>query len=160
MLAGGLFALAARISAEDAPRLAGLLGISGAVVLAVGLLVRRSPPATLGIAMLGAAYGVSLAGKGLDPASPLFAGGLVLVAELAFWALEPGAAVRFGRAATARRFAVVSSVAIAGALLASLLLAVASTPLRGGVSVGIAGVAAIAAILALGALLARSLRDG
>ena len=50
--------------------------------------------------LLGVGYGVALIGKGLDPAAGLFAGGLAAVAELAFWALEPGAAVRIGRAAT------------------------------------------------------------
>ena len=50
--------------------------------------------------MLGVGYGAALIGKGLDPAAGLFPAGLVAAAELAFWAIEPGAAVPLGRAAT------------------------------------------------------------
>ncbi len=115
---------------------------------------------TLGLVLLGVGYGVALVGKGLDPAAGLFAGGLALTAELAFWALEPGAAVRIARAATARRALVVTAVAFGAALSGSLLLLLVADPVRGGASLGIAGVLAVVAIFAVAVVLARSLRSG
>ena len=129
-------------------------------MLAGGLAIRRGPVVTLGLALLGVGYGVALVGKGLDPAAGLFAGGLALTAELAFWALEPGAAVRIARAATARRALVVTAVAFGAALSGSLLLLLVADPVRGGASLGIAGVLAVVAIFAVAVVLARSLRSG
>jgi hypothetical protein len=120
--------------------------------------IRRGALATAGLAMLGAGYGLALVGKGLDPAAGLFAGGLAATAELAFWALEPGAAVRIARAATGRRALVVTTVALGAAVGGSLLLAAVSDPVRGGSALGIAGVVAVLAIFAVAVLLARSLR--
>jgi hypothetical protein len=126
-------------------------------LLAGGLVIRRGPIVTLALAMLGVGYGVALVGKGLDPAAGLFAGGLAATAELAFWALEPGAAVRVARAATGRRALVVTTVALGAALSGSLLVA---DPVRGGASLGVAGVLAVVAIFAVAVVLARSLRSG
>lgn len=115
---------------------------------------------TAGLAFVGAGYGLSLVGKGLDPAASLVAGGLVAVAELAYWALEPGAAVRIGRAATAHRALLSATIALAAVLIGALLLSVVSAPVRGGAALGVLGVAAIAAILAVAVGLMRSLHDG
>ena len=154
-----LLALAARLAAADAPKVAGVAGLAGAALLALGLLTRKGAPVTAGLALVGAGYGLSLVGKGLDPWACLFAGGLVAVAELAYWALEPGAAVRIGRAATARRAVLSGSIALAAVLIGALLLAVVSAPVRGGAALGVLGVTAIAAILAVAVGLMRSLRD-
>jgi hypothetical protein len=128
-------------------------------VLFAGLVLRRGTIVTLGLALLGAGYGISLAGKGLDPAAAVFAGGLVAAAELAFWALEPGAAVRIARAATARRALVVGAVVFGAALAGSLLQLAVSDPARGSSALGIVGVLSILAIVAVAGLLARSLRS-
>jgi hypothetical protein len=156
----GLLALAASLSAADAPGLAAVAGVGGAALVGAGLLVRRGFPVTLGIALLGTAYGLSLIGKGLDPAASLFAGGLVAVSELAYWALEPGAAVRIGRGATVRRAALSGSIALGTVLLGALVLVAAARPVEGGASLEIAGVAAIAVILAIAVGLMRALRSG
>jgi len=134
--------------------------VAGIGLLTGGLVIRRGAVVTTGLALLGVGYGVALVGKGLDPAAGLFAGGLAAAAELAFWALEPGAAVRIARAATGRRALVVAVVVLGAALSGSLLLIVVSEPVRGGSSLGIAGVLAVAAIFAVAVVLARSLRDG
>ncbi len=134
--------------------------MAGAALLAAGLVVRRGALVTAGLALAGTAYGLSLVGKGLDPAASLFAGGLVAVAELAYWALEPGAAVSIGRAATARRALLSGSIGLAAVLTGALLLSVVSAPVRGGAALGVLGVAAIAAILFVAVGLMRSLHDG
>jgi hypothetical protein len=158
-VAGALaLAVAAALLAEDVPRLTAYTGLAGAVALAVGLVLQRGALATLGLALLGGGYAFSLAGKGVDPAAALFAGGLVLVAELAYWALEPGAAVRLGRGATARRLLVSLALALAAVLLAALLLAVSGAPGDQGVALAVAGVAAIGGIIVVAIGLALTLR--
>jgi len=144
-----LLALASRLSAADAPELAGVVSVAGVPALLAGLVLRRGALVTVGLALSGAGYAVSLIGKGLDPAASLFAAGLLAIAELAYWALEPGAAVRIGRGATARRALFSAMLALGAVLLGALLLGVASTPAGGGAAIGIAGVAAVAAILAV-----------
>jgi hypothetical protein len=155
-----VFGLAVWLSAGDYVGAAGLAVLAGIAVLAAGLVIRRGAVATPGLALLGVGYGVALIGKGLDPAAGLFAGGLVLTAELAYWALEPGAAVHIARVATARRALVVAAVALGAALTGSLLLVLVSDPVRGGASLGIAAVLAVVAIFAVAVVLARSLRSG
>jgi hypothetical protein len=155
-----LLALAARLSAADAPKVAGVAGLAGVALLGAGLVIRKGALVTAGLALVAAGYGLSLVGKGLDPAASLFAGGLVAVAELAYWALEPGAAVRIGRRATVRRVLLSGSIALAAVLIGALLLAVVSTPVRGGTATGVFGVTALAAILVVAVGLMRSLRDG
>ena len=158
-MCAALFALAVRLSASDYPGPAAVAVLAGVVLLAGGLVLRRGAVATVGLALLGVGYALALIGKGgLDPAAGLFAGGLVAVAELAYWALEPGAAVRLGRAATGWRLLVVGSVVLGSTLAGTLLLAVVSDPVRGGAGLGIAGIAALGTIFVVAAVLARSLR--
>jgi hypothetical protein len=156
----GLFGLAVWLSAADYPGPAALAVLGGIALLAGGLVLRRGRLATAGLALFGVGYGVALVGKGLDPAAGLFAGGLALTAELAFWALEPGAQVRIARAATGRRALVVTAVALGAALSGSVLLLVVSDPVGSGASLGIAGVLAVVVIFAVAVVLARSLRSG
>ena len=66
-----LFGLAAWVSAADYPEPAGLAVLVGIALLAGGLVIRRGAVVTVGLAMLGAGYGVALVGKGLDPAAGL-----------------------------------------------------------------------------------------
>jgi hypothetical protein len=160
LVCAALFALVARLSAGDLPGFTGVAVLAGLAILAAGLVLRRGTLATIGLALLGAGYGLSLAGTGLDPAAGFFAGGLVATAELAFWALEPGAAVRLGRAATGRRVLAVAAVVLGAVVSGSLLLVVVSEPLRGGAALGVAGVVALLAIVAVAVILARSLRSG
>ena len=103
-----LFALAVRLSAGDYPGPAGVAVLAGLAAIVGGLLLRRGAVVTIGLGLLGVGYGSALIGKGLDPAAGLFAAGLVAVAELAFWAIEPGAAVPLRRAATGLRVLVVA----------------------------------------------------
>ena len=126
-----LFALAVWLSAADHPDPAAVGVLAGLGLVAGGLVLRRGTVLTVGLALLGVGYGAALIGKGLDPAAGLFAAGLVAVAELAFWAIEPGAAVPLGRAATGVRVLVVGSIVLGSALVGTVLLVVVSDPIRG-----------------------------
>jgi hypothetical protein len=158
VVGAALIGLAARLSAADAPELTEVVAAAGVAGLAAGLVLRRGGLATMGLALIGSSYAVSLIGKGLDPAACLVAGGLLFVAELTYWALEPGAAVRIGRRATARRALFSGALALGSVVVGSLLLGVASSPTGGGETIGILGVAALAAILAAVIGLMHSLR--
>jgi hypothetical protein len=152
-------ALGAYLGAGDDPTEAGLIALAGAAVLAAGLVLRRGLLVTAGIALVGAGYGVALVGEGLDGAASLFAGGLVLTGELAFWAIEPGAAVKVGREATARRAAFAGVVALAGGVLGALLLAAGSSPLEGDSAFGLLGAASVLVVAATAVWLIHSLQN-
>jgi hypothetical protein len=153
-----LLALASQHSGADAAEAAGGLGFAGAALLALGLAVRRGVAVTAGLALLGAGYAASLVGKGLDPAASLFAGGGLLVAELSYWALEPGAAVRIGREATVRRALLSLSLAVGAVALGTLLLGVSATPAGDGLALGALGVGALALVFVVVLALVHSLR--
>ena len=159
-MCAALFALATRLSAADYPGPAAVAALAGLAVLLGGLVLRRGTLVTIGLALLGAGYGVALVGKGLDPAAGLFAAGLVAVAELAFWAIEPGAAVPVARVATGVRVLVVGSIVAGSALAGTVLLLVVSDPIHGEAVLGIGGVLAVLTIFGVAVVLARSLRSG
>lgn len=155
-----LFGLAVRLSAGDYPGPASVAVLAGLAALVGGLLLRRGAVVTIGLGLLGVGYGSALIGKGLDPAAGLFAAGLVAVAELAFWAIEPGAAVPLRRVATGLKALVVAAVVLGAAIAGTLLIAVVADPIRGDAGLGIVGVIALLTIFAVAAVLVRSLRDG
>ncbi|HEU0303464.1 MAG TPA: hypothetical protein VFR32_02680 [Gaiellaceae bacterium] len=156
---GALFALAARLSAGDLPGPTSVAAVAGVAALATGLVLRRGAIVTAGLVLLGTGYGLALADRTLDPAAGLYAGALVLTAELAFWALEPGAAVRLGRTATARKALVVTTIALGATVAGTLLLLAVADPVAGGAALAAAGIGALASILVLAAVLGRSLRS-
>jgi hypothetical protein len=91
----------------------------------------------------------------VDVRAPLYGVGLLLVAELAFAALE----LRAGKpepGLLARRAALVAVVALGGVLAGTVVLAAANVPVEGGVGLEAVGVvAAVGALLLLGRLAAR-----
>jgi hypothetical protein len=128
-----------------------LLSLVAAVVLGWAKLV----PAAL--ILLGGLYGAQLAidDVPLDPATPLVAVLLLLIAELAYWALEerPGADPEPGE--RLRRVAVVAGVALGVLLVAVALLALVDAVRTGGLAFDLLGAAAAAATLIAIALFAR-----
>jgi hypothetical protein len=128
-----------------------LLALVAAVVLGWAQLV----PAAL--ILLGGLYGAQLAVDDvpLDPATPLVAVLLFLIAELAYWALEepPGAEPEPGE--RLRRVAVVAGVALGVVLVAAALLALVDAVRTGGLAVDLLGAAAAAATLIAISLFAR-----
>jgi len=145
-----LAALAASPPAA-ADRLGWLLGAVGAaavLVLALVLAARLPALVPLAPAAVGAQH-VALLYLGGDARwLPVAAGGLVLAAELAYWALEPspaaGARVRAGTVVLA---------ALAGGGAATLIASASNEDVGGGLGLLAAGVvAAVAAVAAIVAL--------
>jgi hypothetical protein len=106
------------------------------------------PPA---LALAAAEYVGVLYLGGDGRALPIAAGGLVLAAELAYWALEPAPA-----AGAAPRAATVVLAAVAGGVAAAVIASVSNEDVTGGLGLEAAGVAAAVTALAVVVALARS----
>ena len=144
-----------------AVRLGGLLAVIGAVgvvVLAAALVIRAPALVTPALALLGAEYaGLFLVrGDTLDVRAPLYGAAFLVVAELAFAALE----LRAGAAEpglVARQVAVLVGAAAAGVVVGLVVLAAAATPLEGGLGLEAVGIAAaVVLVAAIGRAAARS----
>jgi hypothetical protein len=133
-------------------------GVAGLLALGCGLL-GWVPGIGWAVALLAVDYGVALVGRsGTDPAAPLEAAGLLLVAELAAWSLECRTRAEDGPGVLAwrlRRLLVLEGVALgAGAVV----LAAANLPAHGGTSLSAIGVASAVAVLVPAAVMMRRLR--
>ena len=95
----------------------------------------------------------------LDPFAPLYAAGLLLAAELAFWAID-GASVRGEPGTLERRLVTLAVTAVGAAVLAALLIAAASVRTGGGAALELLGLIAAAAAAGVVAWLARRARPG
>lgn len=126
--------------------------------LLLGLVVRWSLPLTLGVAILGAqqALRLALGSDELDTWAPASAGFLLLVAELAWWSIEPRVPAWSEPWLAPLRLVSVLAVCAAGAVLAGIVLVVASSKVGGGVLLELVGVLAAISALAVVAWVART----
>jgi hypothetical protein len=125
-------------------------------VLAAALLFRRSWLLPWAIVLLGGEYAGSLfAQSDTAAAAPVYAAGLLLVAELGFWALEPLSA-RDERASTLLRATTVAVSAIGAGAAGLFLVALADVRVSGGLGIEAVGLVAAALAVAVVVQLARS----
>lgn len=99
--------------------------------------------------LLGGMYGAELAvdDPTLDGASPFFAAGLLVTAELAYWSLEERDSVRADPGESLRRAAFVALLALGALLVGSLLLVLTDGVRAGGLAVDLLGAVAAGAVL-------------
>jgi hypothetical protein len=109
------------------------------------------------LALLGIEYGVALLlpHGWLESLAPLYGGGLLVVAELAYWSLAPTAGAWGERAVVVRRVGAICLLAASSSAAGAVVLAAASREVRGGVALFALGFAASAAVLVGTAILAR-----
>ncbi len=137
--------------------LLGGIGAVGVLVLLAALVLRIPALVAPALVVLGGAYaGLFLVrDETVDVRAPLYGVGLLLVAELAFTALE----LRAGKpepGLLARRAALLAMLALGVVLAGAVVLAAATVPVEGGVALEAVGiVAAVGALLLLGTLAAR-----
>lgn len=152
--------LAAYPAAEPA-RLRELVVASG--VLALGLLLASlSFGWAAGIAwtlvLLAGEYAGALAANDqtvVDPGAPLYAAGLLLLAELAYWSLELRGRGREEHRVVVRRLTALGALAFGSVVLGAFVVVVTAAPLGGGLVWDVIGVGAAAGTLAILARLAR-----
>lgn len=139
--------------------LALVLGGLALAFLAAGLTARSGAALGWGLAALGGEYAVLFAaqGRALDTTAPVYAAGLVLVAELAFWSVERRIAAWSEPTIAERRLAQLVGVCVGAAAVAALVLVVAAASVGGGLALEAIGVAAaIGALVLLGVLVRRT----
>ena len=133
------------------------LGGAGLVWLLAGLALRWSAALATGVAFLGAEQAVRLATarSSVDPWTPAYAAALLLVAELAWWSIEPRVAAWSQPEAVVRRLITLVGVFAGAGLLAAPIVLVAGAPLEGGIGLELVGVAAASAAVGVIAAVAR-----
>jgi hypothetical protein len=138
------------VASDRLPAVVGGVGVAGCALMAFALATRWRMVFPVGIALVGASYGVFLAVRNgaVDARAPVVAAALFVAAELGYWSLERSPS-RSERAVVLRRMAGLLGAAVATALVGSLVL-VAATGVAGSVTLEAVGVAA--AVLAVAAI--------
>jgi hypothetical protein len=142
------------VAGDRLPEVVAGVGAGGCALIATAFLARRPSVFPVGLAGVGAAYGVylSLRTGAVDPRAPTVAAALYVAAELGFWSLER-AVSRSERTVVVRRVATVAAGAVLTGLVGSLMLGL-TTGVGGGLALEAAGVAAAALMVAAIAVLA------
>jgi hypothetical protein len=132
------------------PEVVGGVGVTGGALMAFALATRWRSAFPLGLALVGASYGVFLAVRNgaVDEWAPAVAAALFAAGELGYWSLERSPS-QSERSVVVRRLAGIVGGVVVTALVGSLVLVVA-TGASGGVALEAAGVAA--AVLAVAAI--------
>lgn len=142
------------MAGDRLPEVVAGVGAGGCVLIAIAFLARRPSVFPVGLAGVGAAYGVylSLHSGAVDPRAPAVAAALYVAAELGFWSLERTAS-RSERTVVVRRVVTVAAGAVFTGLVGSLMLGL-TTGVGGGLALEAVGVAAAALTVAAIAVLA------
>ena len=135
------------------------MGVGGAAALAVALGGRWPELLPWALALLGAQYAAALLLRdgGIDALAPLYAAGLLVTAELAYWAVERGPAPT---SVVLARVGALLALALGTAAVGSLLLAASTGSGEGGLGLDLVGLAAATAALGLVTWLAWRSRAG
>lgn len=157
MLVLAVGALALMLRSDRLGPLVGAIGLLAVLFLILALVGRYIGLLPWVLALAGAEYGAFLVIResSIDGYAPIYAAGLLLVAELAYWALErpvPGAP---GEGLTFRRGSLLVAACVAAGGISGLILAMAELSVHGGLWLEALGVAAAVGAIALLARLAR-----
>jgi hypothetical protein len=126
------------------------VGVFGAALLAVALLGRWSSLMPWAISFLGAQYAASLLIRGgaIDELAPFYAASLLVIAELAYWAIEerPG---RGGPSAMLGRVALLGALGLGAAAAGAAVLIASEGGAGSGLELKILGLVAATTTLGL-----------
>lgn len=151
-----LAAYAAVLAGRDQTMVAGIGGLGGFALLAA-VVSRQSAFVAWAIAFLGAEYAVALMlrDETIDANAPVYAGGLLLVAELGHWGLERPVPGEPGL--SRRRAWLLAAMVVAAGGVGAVVLAMSELATGGGLLLQLVGVAAAVGVLALVVVYARRL---
>jgi len=136
----------------DLQKVALLAAIAGVLAFTLGIAVRSPGLLGLGLAVIGAGYGVLFVAEGssLDRFTPVYAAGFMLVAELGFWSIESRIPAWSDAAVAEWRLARIAGACIGAAGLAALgLIAASAATGTGGLALESLGVVAALGSLVL-----------
>ena len=144
------------VAVDERKDVAAGIGAAALALLALALARRITALVPWPIALAGAGYAVMLAlnADATDAAAPLYAAGLLLAAELAYWSLE-ARGVPEERGLLPLRVGVIAACCLGTIVVGGALMVAAAAGGRGGVALEAVGVAAAAAAVALVTWLAR-----
>lgn len=133
------------------------LGVLAVFALLLGLLAGWASFVPWALAFCGAEYAAFLVirGESIDAYAPLYGAGLLLVGELAHWALEPETSGG-EPGLLPRRASLVAATCLAAGGIGGLVLSVSELVVHGGLLLEAFGVAAAVAALLLLARMARA----
>jgi hypothetical protein len=133
-------------------------GVAAAIfLLSLAVAAGRSAPIPFAVMLLGAVYAIPHGDRAVP--APIYAGALLLTAELAYWSLEERVHGRVQAGVGVPRILAILAVAGAAIPASALVLAAAETDVARSPALTAAGAAAIVACLGLLTALAR-LRSG
>lgn len=134
-----------------------VVGGVAVVVLLAGLLLRWSAGLATAVALLGAqqATRLALGPDALDAGTPLTAGALLLVAELAWWSIEPRAPAWAQTGVAVRRVLTLLLACASATFVSAVVVVAAGAEVAGGTVLELTGVLAAIAALAVVAWVAR-----
>ena len=152
----GVLAYAASRDLALAP-VVGIVGGVGALLLLFVIMRRAEDVLAWSMLMLGIAYSLTLLThhRGVDEASPLVAGGLLLAAELASWSCAERREVRVERRVLAARGVAIAWLVVGGVGVSTLVVSLAAAPVGGGLGWTILGGASAVGVIGLATRLAR-----
>jgi hypothetical protein len=154
----GALALYPAATSERFGELVAVPAVAGLCALAAAVLFAWPSGIAWALALLGTAYACSLAAADtdtVDAAAPLYAGGLLLVAELAYWSLELRGARHDEPGALLGRLVALTALASLSVAVGGFVVLVTAAPAGSGLAWDALGITAVAATLAIVARLAR-----
>jgi hypothetical protein len=143
------------LTADHDPLAFGGLVLVALVLLALGVAWPLPSLLPWPVAILAGTYAWKLGHGGIDQWTPVFAGGLLAVAELAYWSIELRGRWQDAERLTERRAALIAVLALAALAASGLVLAATSLRIGSGIATDLLGIAAAVAALAVVAALAR-----
>jgi hypothetical protein len=145
------------VLAADSYRLVVAAVALGAVLLlALGVVLPAPSLLPWPLVVLAGLYAWTLVGDNVDQWAPVYAGGFLGVAELAYWSTELRGGAQDAEQLTERRAALIVTLSLVAVAAGALVLAATSVPIGGGVAIDALGVVAAVAALAVVAGLARA----
>ena len=144
-------------ASDDAIGLGVRVAAVALVALVAALVLEWTPLIPVALVLVGGLYAAQLAidDSALDAASPVFAAGLLITAELAYWSLEERDHVRGEPGAGLRHAAFVAVLGVVTLLIASVLLVLVDSLRTTALALDLLGAAAAAAVLFAIVLVAR-----
>ncbi|MGH3103603.1 MAG: hypothetical protein ACRDN6_05845, partial [Gaiellaceae bacterium] len=138
----------------------GALGACALAMLVASLAAGWTGGVPWTLVLLAGEYAAGLALRGddvVDAGAPVYAAGLLLLAELAYWSLELRSPGREETRVVVRRLTALGALAFLSVLIGAFVVIVTAAPLGGGLLWDAVGVAAAAGTLAILARLAHGI---